>query len=130
MIGLDTTAIIDLFKGDPFIKKILDNSTDTFYTTIINHQEIMIGINSSDKNLNQEIAFYHQFFDNLTILPMDIHTSAKASDIFWNLKKKGKDIGKFDCIIASILQSHGVEKILTKNVRHFKEIPSLKVVSY
>lgn len=130
MIGLDTTAIIDLFKGNEAISKIVNNSNELFFTTIINYQEIMFGINPQMNASQEEMLFYDQFFDHIYVITLNKENTKSAADLFWNLKKKGKEIGKSDCMIASILQSNGVQKIITKNVRHFKEIPQLEVISY
>ena len=61
---------------------------------------------------------------------MDIKSSKKAAEIFYDLKRKGFDIGQFDCMIASIFLMNGVNKIITRNVKHFINIPGLKVISY
>lgn len=39
-------------------------------------------------------------------------------------------IGRFDSMIAGILLANGVDKIITKNVKHFEKIKGLRVISY
>lgn len=59
-----------------------------------------------------------------------MHASVQASELFWKLRKKGITLGKFDCTIAAIFLSNGISKIITKNQKHFEDIPGLKVISY
>jgi len=53
-----------------------------------------------------------------------------ASEIFWSLKKEGKEIEQFDCVIAALLISNCINKILTRNSKHFEKIKKLEVISY
>ena len=130
MIGLDTTAIIDFFKEDKSLKKILDQNEETLASTIINHQEIMFGLDITDKKHMGEKVDYNQFFEELVLFPHSIKSSTKSAEIFWQLKKKGMEIGKLDCMIAGILLANGVNKIITRKVGHFKTIKDLEVISY
>ncbi len=63
---------------------------------------------------------------------MDLTKEAceRASDILWRLKKEGKVIEKFDCIIATIFMVNGIHKILTRNPKHFERIRELNVIGY
>ena len=130
MIALDTTAIIDIFKGDIQLKKILDGIKEQLVTTLINHQEIMFGLDLMDPAYKKEEDYYDDFFQSITILSNDVESSKKGSEIFWELKRQGKIIGRFDCMIAGILLTKGVQKLITKNKKHFENIKGLKVLSY
>ncbi|MEX0920296.1 MAG: type II toxin-antitoxin system VapC family toxin [Candidatus Pacearchaeota archaeon] len=130
MICLDTTAIIDFYRGDENLKKLLDSLEGTFATTIVNYQEIFFGINLKDTKHNVEEEYYEDFFDDIIIFDLDRASAKNASEILLELVHKGKIIEKFDCMIAGILLSNGVNKIITKNKKHFKNIKGLKVISY
>jgi len=130
MIGLDTTAIIDMFKGDINLKKVIEELNDVFGLTIINYQEIMFGIDKDNPKHKIEEEFYDALISRIFFFNMDIKSSKKAAEIFYDLKRKGFDIGQFDCMIASIFLMNGVNKIITRNVKHFINIPGLKVISY
>ncbi len=130
MIALDTTAIIDIFKGEEDIKKVLGGIKDEFVTTLINYQEILFGLDLNDQGYKREIGYYDDFFQEVNILLHDKETAKEASKIFWNLKKQGRSIGRFDCMIIGILLHNGVNKIITRNVKHFENIKELKIITY
>lgn len=130
MICLDTTAIIDIFKGNKELKVLLEETNGPLATTRINYLEIMFGLNFDNSVHKKEESYYDEFFKEILILEIDNSSSKKASSIFWNLKNKGKIIGKFDCVIAGILLSKGFNKIITKNIKHFENIKELKVRGY
>ncbi len=130
MIALDTTAIIDFFKKEEAILKVFKKINEPIASTIINYQEIMFGLDFNNSNHLEEEEYYDKFFDNIFIFVLDKLSSKRATDIFWNLKKNGNPIGRFDCIISGILLSNGVDKIITRNVKHFQKIKGLKVISY
>jgi len=130
MIGLDTTALIDLYKSDESLLNVIEGIDNSFVSTIINYQEIFFGINESDKSYEEETNFYNSIFNNLFVYDLTKEISRKASKILWEIKKQRKDIGEFDCMIAGILLSNGVNKIITKNKKHFENIDGLRVISY
>ena len=130
MIGLDTAALIDLYRGDESLKEALVLANEDLSTTIMNYQEIFFGIDQTIDKYSGEIDFYDTLFSDMNILSFNIFSSKKASQIFWNLKKKGNDVGRFDSIIAGIFIANGVNKIVTKNVKHFNRIPGIEVVGY
>ena len=130
MIGLDTTAIIDLFKKDANLKKLLENIDDTFSTTVLNYQEIFFGLNPKDPKYDVEKDFYDDFFNNLILLDFDKESVKKSSDIFWDLSKRGEPIGRFDCMISGAFLKNNVGKIITKNAKHFQKIKGIKVLTY
>ena len=130
MIALDTTAIIDLFNGDSSLIKILQELDDEFVTTSINQQEIYFGLDTTKEDHQEEERNYDGLFNNLIIHSLELRSVKASSEIFWNLKKKGTQIGKFDCMIAGILLSNQINKIITKNVKHFEKIKELEVISY
>ncbi len=130
MIGLDTTAVIDIFKGDSAIKKLLEKTDGPFLSTIMNYQELMFGLDITNSKHMKEKEFYDNFFEEVVMLSYVKECAVKASDIFWGLKKDGKDIGRFDCMVAGILLLNGVNKIITRNVKHFDNVKGLKVIGY
>lgn len=128
MIGLDTTAMIDLFKGVESIKQVLKKNKEPLCATRITYLELMFGIDPG-RHKNEE-AFYDAFYSTLYALELDTESCKKAGRLFQELKQKGKTIGEFDCVIASMFLSNGVKKIVTRNKKDFEKIPGLKVLSY
>jgi predicted nucleic acid-binding protein len=128
MIGLDTTAIIDLFRGDPGMRTFLEKNNEPLATSMMNYLEIHFGIDPQDER--EEAQFYEKFFSDTHFLHLTPENCRKASALHWSLRKKGKQIGKFDCCIAACLLEGGVKKILTRNKKHFDQIEELQVVTY
>src|SRR3989344_7338861 len=130
MIGLDTSAIIDIFRGDEKIKKFLENNKEPLVVSIINYLELFFGLDIKYPKYLDEIKFYKGFFDDLYNFDLTKESCEITSEIFQELKRKGKLIEQFDCIIAAIFITNGVNKILTRNVKHFENIKELNVISY
>lgn len=130
MIGLDTSAIIDIFKGDKDIKEFLDNNSEPLAATTISYLELFFGLNPKDPKHGKESEYYKEFFKSLYNIDLTKDSCEFASNIFWSLKKEGKTIEQFDCVIAALLISNGINKILTRNSKHFEKIRKLNVISY
>jgi len=130
MIGLDTTAVIDLFKGDPAIKAFLEKNKEPVATNIMNHLEVHFGIDPGNPKHAQEAKYYEEFFRNTYFLGLTPEVNKKASSIHWELKRKGTPIAKFDCIMAACFLEHGVKRILTRNTKDFKHVTGLAVIGY
>jgi len=130
MIGLDTSSIIDIFKGNIEIKHIIEDLDDQLVLNEISYLELMFGLDLNNERHQIEESFYDNLFNQLLNLPLNSTSSKKSSKIITELKKTGNIIGPFDCAIAGILLSNGVNKIITKNVKHFDKIKGLKVISY
>ena len=130
MIGLDTSAIIDIFKGDERIKKILENNKEPMAATIISYLELFFGLNPENPKHETEGEYYSEFFKSLYNIDLSKDTCEESSKIFWRLRKEGKTIEQFDCVIAASFLTTGINKILTGNPKHFEKIKQLNVISY
>lgn len=130
MLGLDSSAIIDFADGDLSLKKLLESNKEPLVVNQISYLEIMFGIDLSNEDYKGEEDFYDHFFKNALDLNLDIAASKKASEVYWDLKKKGVTIDNFDCAIVGIYLANGINKIITRNVKHFENIKGLKVISY
>lgn len=130
MIGLDTSAIIDVFKGKEAIKNILDDIDEELAVSFMSYLELMFGFNTETIKEKKEEEFYDAFFNSFTNFELTKEACKKASKIFWDLKKRGEEIDEFDCIIAGIFLTKGVNTIITRNVKHFEKIRELKVIGY
>ena len=130
MIGLDTSAIIDLFKGNKNIKPFLESNKEPLAATVISYLELFFGLNPENPAHTNEGKYYQEFFKNLYYIDLSKESCEEASKIFWILKKEGKTIEQFDCVIAASFITNGINKILTRNPKHFEKIKQLNVVSY
>ncbi len=130
MIGLDTTAIIDLFKGVKEVRDALLKARGPYASTQINYAELMFGLNPNHPVHKAEEAYYDEFFSTVSMLQLTEAAGKKAAMIHWELKTAGKTIEPFDCLTAGILLENGVSGIITRNKKHFELINGLKVISY
>lgn len=130
MIGIDTTVIIDLFKGVKEVKEKLQKLNLPICATNLSYLELMFGLNFENAKHKQEEYYYDEFFKSIVAFDLSAEACKKASEIFHNLQKKGITIDEMDCAIAAILQKNGVHTILTRNLKHFQNIPNLKAINY
>ena len=130
MIGLDTSAIIDIFKGNEKIKSFLENNKEPLAVTIMSYLELFFGLNPKNPKHLAEGKFYAEFFKSLYNIDLTKDSCEEASGIFWELRKEGKTIEQFDCVIAALFLASGINKILTGNPKHFEKVKQLKVISY
>lgn len=130
MIGIDTCAAIDLFKGDKQIIALLSDISEKVCITYINYLELIFGLDIENPKHKVEEEFYDDIMENYAVFNLNIESCKKAREIFFLLKKKGNIIEDMDYAIAGILLTNGVNKIITRNKKHFERIPGLKVISY
>ena len=130
MIGLDTSAIIDIFKGNKSLKPFLENNKEPLAATAMSYLELFFGLDPENPKHTSEGNYYQEFFKNLYNINLNKESCEEASRIFWRLKKEGKTIEQFDCVIAASLLTNGINKILTRNQKHFEKIKELNVLSY
>ncbi len=128
MVVLDTSFLIDMLRGKKETLKIL-NRRENLFTTQINMYEIVKGL--FFKNISSsKFAEVFEMFHNIRVLPFDDVALIKSAEIFAELSRKGQEIHDFDCIIVGIALSRGINKVVTKNVEHFKRIKDIKVEEY
>ncbi|MGK0209039.1 MAG: putative nucleic acid-binding protein [Patescibacteria group bacterium] len=130
MIALDTTAIIDIFKQNKEIQTLLQKIEEPLASTIANYEELMFGINPENQKHKQEETICDNLFSSLYLYTTTKETDKRASKIYYTLKKSGKMIGETDCTIAAILLTNNITKIITRNTKHFQNIPNVEVITY
>jgi len=109
--------------------KLLSSLDDKIVSTVINYQEIFNGIDF-EKSYDVEEDYYDGFFDDMILYNLGKREAKLASKIYSKEKRNGNMIGRFDSMIAGILLANGVNKIITKNTKHFSKIRGLKVLKY
>ena len=125
---LDSTFLIDLLRGKKETLNIA-NSKEPLVTTQINMYEIVKGLFL--KNItSSKFAEVMEIFDNIRVLSFDDTAVIKSAEIYSDLAKKGLKIHNFDCMTAGIALSKGINKIVTKNVKHFKRIKGVEIEAY
>ncbi len=123
---IDTDIAIDYLKGKADVVEAVE-SFPGFLITSITAAELFYGAYKSDypeKNEDRVI----KFLGSLTILDVDFYASRLFGKIKADLKRKGKMVGDFDLLIAGtcIIQEC---TLITRNMRHYKDITGLRVES-
>ena len=130
MIGLDTCTIIDLFQGDKNLIKLIKSLDEEICLSKTSYFELIFGINPKNKKHIHEEKYYDEIFQNLKVFNLDLNSLKKSSRIFWEIKSKGKEIDRTDVLIATSFKENNVNKIITKNKKHFSQIRGLDVIGY
>lgn len=66
----------------------------------------------------------------MEIFSLGFKEAEKAAEIYDILESKGNIIDDNDILIAGIMLSNGITKILTRNINHFEKIASINVIKY
>ena len=125
---LDSTFLIDLLQGKKEVHKIIKKNK-LLLTTQINMYEVIKGLFL--KKLGSSKFFKTmELFNDIKVLSLDDNAIIKSVKIYADCRNRGLEIHNLDCLIAGITLSKGINKIVTRNVKHFKRIKGLKVESY
>jgi len=127
LIILDTSALIDLFRGSDAVRDFIGGDAAT---TVITYHEIFTGI--KHRRARAEERFFKQFFSELPILDLDILAAEKSSDIMADLRRLGVPVNAFDVLIAGISVANGAEKLLTKDndFTDIAKVADIEVIIY
>ncbi|MFT4311647.1 MAG: type II toxin-antitoxin system VapC family toxin [Candidatus Woesearchaeota archaeon] len=123
MIGVDSSFLIDLQR-----KNISQESLEMTEVLAMSHL-VFFECLSATKTKKEEMLIL-DFEKHTTQIPNCFESIKLASYIFKELQKKGDEIGRFDCLIASAYLTNGVSKILTRNKKHFEKIPGITCIEY
>jgi predicted nucleic acid-binding protein len=74
----------------------------------------------------KEIMQTKRFLFGYDVLALDSKSADIAAKTYTDILRKGKDVGLKDLFIAAIALSYNAP-ILTRNVKHFKNVETLKV---
>ncbi|MFZ2456503.1 MAG: PIN domain-containing protein [Candidatus Altiarchaeia archaeon] len=122
--ALDTDVAIDYLKGNREVIKRLIEIPELFLTPAT-VAELYYGAYNSGKPEKGEEDI-NELLENFYFLDM----TPRACKLFGRIKaeqrQKGKTIGDFDVLIASTCITHNCV-LITKNIRHYRDITGLSV---
>jgi tRNA(fMet)-specific endonuclease VapC len=135
MACLDTTILIDLAgkasgRREQAINKIkrLAERGEELVTTRFNLAELYVGIARSRHREDEEKAV-RACVSGFTILEFNDPAAKLFGSITGYLQQIGRPAGDMDVLIAATAMVHG-HPLITRNPRHFKDIPHLLVEEY
>ena len=132
MVCLDTSFIADLLRKDKKASEKLEefvNENEKLMTTIINIAELYKGAYGHYKK-EEKIKEVDEISQIIFVLDMNIRAAKNYGYFYQYLKKEGKLIDDRDILIASIILSYGENKIVTRNIKHFRRIKEIEVIEY
>lgn len=124
---LDTNIIIDHIRGRYKIQK--EMVKEGIATSIISYGELLYGIEKSVNKI-KSLEVIDKLFKSLSIqiIDLDIDTLKIYAQTKASLEMKGKKLYDFDILIAASAL-HNSYILVTRNTKHFKRIPDLKITS-
>ncbi|MCK4779070.1 MAG: type II toxin-antitoxin system VapC family toxin [Candidatus Lokiarchaeota archaeon] len=135
MIILDTSACIDYLNGNDQIKKVLSEQESLFNLTSISIYEVNIGLERTRRIISEErykklYKIWMEFISSMEIFTLGFKEAEKAAKISDVLESKGQRIDDNDILIAGIMLSNGIKRIITKNIKYFEIIEGIELISY
>lgn len=135
MACLDTTILIDLLsrrsvRKRQAVRKIeeLAEQGQALTTTRFNVAELYVGLARSTRPKDDEEAI-GTLLREFEVLEFNNAAARVFGSITGFLQRIGKPAGDMDVLIAATAMVHG-QSLITRNARHFKDIPHLLVEDY
>lgn len=127
MILLDTSFLIDLFRGVESTKELAEEDS---VTTTISYHEIMTGIKR--KRAPREEKYFTRFFSEIALVPFNVQAADCSSEISAKLSSIGRKLNALDILIAGIALANGISDIVTRDpdFSEIEKVSDLKVVDY
>ncbi len=134
---IDTDILTHLHAGRPRVVRAMEQLDDPdACITIVTQIELLRGrfdfllkASTSDELLRAQALLRRtqELLSQIIIIPFDEAAASHFDRLRKN--KKMRKIGRADLIIASIaLANHAT--LVTRNLRHFKQVPGLKIVNW
>jgi tRNA(fMet)-specific endonuclease VapC len=125
---LDTSVLAAILRKEEdvigrFEKAVLQGVRMS--TTPINLCELYVGVYGS-RDPTRELGKVDGLINLLDVLEFGVDASRIYGEKSNRSQLKNKPIGDFDLIIACIAMSHG-EALVTRNIRHFRNVPDLVI---
>jgi tRNA(fMet)-specific endonuclease VapC len=127
---IDTDILSYYFRGDETVVRNFENYLQKFSLveiSLITYYEIVSGLLAKDAN--KQLKIFYEFIDGNVILPMTEDSARISSELYANLREKGKVIDDIDLLIAGIAIEN--EMILaTNNEKHFARVSDLRIQNW
>lgn len=126
MYCLDTNIITAIFRGEKELAKKINtiNPNDIFFTGIT-LCELFKGAYKS-KQREKSLSLIYDFASSYKLLGLTLTSCEIFGKDFDNLEKAEKQTQQFDLLTASIAKENSIV-LVTRNKRHFENIPDLKL---
>jgi len=135
MIIVDSTVVIDIWRGRSKVKSVLKPYSDqSICISAITIAEIYDGLGYTKERKSEKI--YSQVKDQIEkilsefhIIPINLEILQESGSLKGYLRTKGIILDLADCIIGATAKLMNSEKLITRNIRHFQDF-GLAIESY
>lgn len=111
MILLDTSCLIDFFRGSPEAYSCIKGRS--YAVTAISCHEILAGVKRTKAKREEE--FFRDFFKEVIVLEYTIEAAEESSSVSASLAALGKPVNALDILIAGTAISEGIRDIATRD---------------
>lgn len=123
---LDTSAVIDLFAGNPAVGSALAEASEV-YVPAIALGELFYGARKSSR-VAANLAQVEAFAALASVLPCDIETARRYGTVKDVLRARGRPLPENDIWIAALALQH--EMTLATSDAHFRQIGELPLLTW
>jgi predicted nucleic acid-binding protein len=126
---MDTDWAVYLLRGDAsqIVEQVRDRREAGISVSAITVAELHVGVEQARDRAEAERAL-NRLLEAFPVLPFDSALAPTFGRIQSSLRERGIEIGDFDAAIAATSLYYGLT-LLTNNIRHFRHVEGLKVVS-
>jgi tRNA(fMet)-specific endonuclease VapC len=124
---LDTDILSEFLRGNSKVVAKVDEHLEEYglvNLSIITYYEILNGL--LYKDAKKQLKKFTDFVELNKVIPMTMRTAKIAAEIYADLRKKGREIGHTDTLIAGIAMANDLQ-LITNNTDHFKRIKGLEI---
>ncbi|MFX0060886.1 MAG: type II toxin-antitoxin system VapC family toxin [Candidatus Hermodarchaeota archaeon] len=128
---LDTSFLLDIIRKHSPAESLLDqlDKEGPHATSTLVVHEFLVGAYGAKEPI-KELSVREKLLQKLIILPFDLTSAKESAKLEVQLREQGQYIGGADILIAGTMLAKNITTIVTKNVKHFNAIPSLKIETY
>ena len=128
---VDTSIFVDCLRKEviPSSKSFLERVGNEYsgYTSSITVAELSVGAHLSKSRDALERTL--ELLNIVEVIDLDSRIAIDAGKIYADLIRSGKRIELNDCLIAATALSLGINKIVTRNKKHFFRIEDVEAVT-
>lgn len=127
---LDTCTVSDFVKGEPgVLDRIKRTSPDQIAISALTAMEIEYGLLLNPQRARKLAPLLDAFLSAVEVLPFGDADAKAAAAVRAALRKKGRPIGPYDCLIAGCGLARGLV-VVTSNESEFRRISGLRVENW
>lgn len=127
---VDTDILSEFLRGnEKVIANVDEHLKEHGYISlsIITYYEILNGL--LYKDAKKQLKRFQEFVKLNKVIPLTLRSAKEAAQIQAKLRKKGKEIGHTDTLIAGIAMSNNLQ-LISNNTAHFNRIKGLALANW